>query len=169
MRIFITKTDTDLEALSASLLRRPREASAALDRVMALNPQIEDFQRLRAGTMLILPEEADLEAGVGTAVGSEGLDDMVAELSRGMHAVMIRADSRCEEMKSDHAAVAAAMKSTAAKRLVASDPGLKQQLRAAEAQFKIDQKHAAEAQAQLADVQKMALAEFARLQKMLGH
>ena len=65
MRIFITKTDTDLAALSATLLRKPADAGTALDRVRALNPHVEDFQRLAAGTVLILPDTPDIKAGAG--------------------------------------------------------------------------------------------------------
>ena len=61
-----------------------------------------------------------------------------------------------------------ALKSAAAKRLVESDPLLQKQLAAAEARFKADQKRAAETQEQLDEVQKFALAEFEKLQKMLG-
>jgi hypothetical protein len=168
MRIFITKTDTDLQGLGASLLRRSNTASAALERIMALNPQIEDFQRLSAGTVLILPEGPEFKAGAGTAVSGEGFDAIAEELGRGMKAVESRADDRFAALRADHAEVSAAMKSAASRRLIESDPALKKQLQAAEVRFKADQKRAAETQEQLIEVQKFALAEFEKLQKMLG-
>jgi hypothetical protein len=168
MRIFIAKTNTSLQELTGSLLRKPADAGGALDRVMALNPHVEDFQKLSAGTVLILPDGPELKAGAGTTVGGEGLDDMAADLTRGIKAVGSRAGNRLDDLKADRSAVVAALKTVGAKRIVDSDPALAKRLEAAEAQFKVEQKLATETQAQLAGLQKTALAEFARLQKMLG-
>jgi hypothetical protein len=168
MRIFITKTDTDLSALSATLLRKPGDASATLDRVRALNPQVEDFQRLAAGTVLILPDTPEIKAGAGTTVGSDNISDLADDLGSGLKTVNSRFANRVDDLKSDRVAVVAALKTAAVKRLVEGDPSLQKQLDASEVEFKREQKRVTETQAQLAEVQKLALAEFAQLQKLLA-
>lgn len=168
MRIFITKTDTDLKSLSATLLKSSSAASGTLDRVKALNPQVEDFQRLAAGTVLILPDAPDLKVSAGSPVGSGDLAGLASEVGAGLRAVGARTANRFETLASDHSAVKDAIKSAAAKRLVESDPTLAKRLKAVDAQFKVDQKAAAETKAQFDEVQKLALAEFEHLQKLLG-
>jgi len=168
MRIFITKTDTDLAALSTTLLRKPAEGGVTLDRVRALNPQVEDFQKLAAGTVLILPDTPGIKAGAGTAPGADNLSDLASDLGSGLKAVNTRFASRIDDIKAERAAVTTVLKTAAVKRLVDSDPALSKQLAAADAEFKREQKRVAESETQLAEVQKTALTEFARLQKLLG-
>ena len=168
MRIFITKTDTDLAALSTTLLRKPADAGTALDRVRALNPHVEDFQRLAAGTVLILPDTPDIKAGAGTTIGADTVSDLASDLGSGLKAVNSRFANRVEDLKADRAAVVATVKTAAVKRLVESDPALAKQLEASDTEYKREQKRVAEAEVQLAEVQKIAVAEFARLQKLLG-
>ena len=167
MRIFITNAETNPQTLNEALVRRPG-TTHTLERVMALNPQIADFKKLPAGTVLILPDAPDLKAGAGESLTGAGMDDVIADLGRGLKAVNSRIVNRVEQLESDRVAVAAALKTAAAKRLVESDPALAKRITAANAQFKAEQTAAAEKQAQLAEVQKAALVEFARLQKLLG-
>jgi hypothetical protein len=60
-------------------------------------------------------------------------------------------------------AITSALNSDAAKRVIDSDPLLKQQIEAADAEFQAAQKQAADTDSQLADVHSLALQEFARL------
>jgi hypothetical protein len=168
MRIFITKTDTDLQALGASLSRKPSAAAATLERVVALNPQLANADRLVAGTVLLLPDSAELKAGVGTAIGSDNFADLVSDVTKGMKAASGRVTSRFETVAADHAAVKDALKTAAAKKLVEGDPLLKQKLATAEAKFKVEQKRATEAKSAFEETQKHALAEFEKLAKLLG-
>jgi hypothetical protein len=168
MRIFITKADTDLQELSATLLRRSSDADTALERVKALNPQIEDFRRLSAGTVLLLPDGPEFKARAGIAVSGEGFDTIAEEVGHGIKSVKSRAEDRFAALRADHAEVAAALKSAAARRLVESDPALRSGLEAAAERFRENEKRAVETQQQLVEVQKFALAEFEKLQKMLS-
>jgi hypothetical protein len=168
MRIFITKTDTDLTALGTTLLRKPADAGAALENVRALNPHVEDFQDLPAGTVLLLPDTPSIKASAGTTVGTDNVDDLAADVGSGMKAIESRVTSREDDLQADHGAVRAALKTAAVKRLVDGDPALAKQLEAAEAEYKRQQKRVEEAKAELAEVQAAARAEFARLQKLLG-
>jgi len=168
MRILITEKAMDLPALAASLTRNARTAEAALERVKALNPQIADAQGLAAGTVLILPDAAELKPGAGEPAGAESLADLGALMRAGLRDLDARASRLDERLAADHAAVRDALKSATAKRLVEGDPLLQKQLAAAEAQFKADQKRAAEMRAQMAEAAKLAEAEFAKRQNLLG-
>ena len=68
MRIFVTQEDSDLAALAALLFRKSSAKRTALAQLKALNPQISDIQRLKAGTLLVLPETKGLKPNVGTLV-----------------------------------------------------------------------------------------------------
>ncbi|MET0210863.1 MAG: hypothetical protein ABW220_17600 [Burkholderiaceae bacterium] len=168
MRIFITKTETDLQALSATLSRKASGADATFERVAALNPQLANAKKLAAGTVVLLPDSAELKAGVGTAVGMDNLSDLVGEVTKGVKAASGRATSRFESIAADHSAVKDVLKTAAAKKLVESDPLLKQKLAAAETRFKADQKKATETKARFEETQKFAVAEFEKLAKLLG-
>jgi hypothetical protein len=169
MPIFIiTDKATDLATLVGSLARNKHAAGAILERVKALNPQIADAQRLGAGTVLILPESADLKPGAGEPAGGEALAALGTLLHTGLRDVDGRLTRASEALAAEHAAVRDALKAAAARRLVESDPQLKEQLAAAEARFKADQKRAAETREQLDKVKKVAPAELETLQKMFG-
>lgn len=168
VRIFITDRPTSVADLLASLVRDKSSASAALERIKALNPQIADAQRLAAGTVLILPESAELKPGAGEPAGGDSLAALGALLHDGLRDVESRMTRGSEALAADHAGVRDALKAAAAKRLVESDPPLKKQLEKAEARFKADQARATEAQKQLEAGKKSALAEFEKVQKMLG-
>jgi hypothetical protein len=168
MRILVTEKAMDLPALAASLARNARGAHAALERVKALNPQIADAQRLAAGTVLILPDAPELKPGAGQAAGGEVFSDLGDRLLAGLRDLEARHGRVVEQRAADHAAVRDALKSATAKRLIEGDPQLKEQLAAAEAQFKADQKQATEMGAQMAAAAKLAEAEFEKLQNMLG-
>ena len=92
----------------------------------------------------------------------------IGAIGAGLRAVNSRFATRVDDLKTDRAAVVAALKTAAVKRLVESDPALQKQLDASEAEFKREQKRITETQAQLSEVQKLALSEFAQLQKLLG-
>ena len=109
----------------------------------------------------------DLKAAAGTAAGGEELQAFVDEVDSGITAATKRLRTGYERLDADRSAIAAALKGAVVKRVIESDPILKKQLQAAEAQFKADQKRATEAQALLAEAQKLATKELAALQKLL--
>jgi len=170
MRIFTTRGDaaTDPQALWAELLRRAGTASSTPDLVKRLNPHLNFDRDIPAGSVLFVPEAADTKAGAGTAVGTEDLTALLSDVDAALAATRQRVRSGLAQRDADHAAVAAALKPAAAKRLVDSDPSLKQQLEAADAAFKADQKQAAETESQLAEAHKLAMGEFALLRKLLA-
>ena len=170
MRFFVTRTDgpTEPQALFREILTRPGAASATPDLVKAVNPHLDFTRPLPAGSVLLIPNTADVKAGAGTTIGAEELGQVLADVDAGMTRVSERTRAGLEQLEGDRAAITAALKPAAAKRLVESDPEVKKQLEAAEARFKEEAKDAKEALSELAEVHKLALAEFGRLQKLLG-
>ena len=168
MRIFITDKAMDLSSLATALGRGGRMSAAALERVKALNPQLGESRKIAAGTALILPDISELKPDAGEAAGAPSIAEMSAHVNAGLRHVTDRIAERAAQLSADHTAVRDALKTAAAKRLIDSDPVLRKQLAAAEAELKAEQKLVAEAQARLADAGKLAQAELAKLHKLLG-
>ena len=168
MRILKTpNAKTTPQMLWRELLRDPTAASATPDLIKAVNPHLNLTRDVPANSVLLIPEAADLKAGAATPVGAEELDALGADIDAGLRAVGARVSAGVKQLEVDHAAIASALKTAVAKRLVESDPQVKKQLEAADAVFKADQKRAKETQVQLADLQKLAAAEFAGLRKLI--
>ena len=167
MRILIIEEPIGPADLAANLARNARTVEATLERVKALNPQIADAKKLPAGTVLILPESSDLKPDAGEPAGASAVAELGARLRAGLRDVASRTSGHSERLTADHAALRNALKTKAAKRLVESDPQLKEQLGAAEARFKAEQKRAAESRAQHEEAQKSAMATLDRLQQLL--
>jgi hypothetical protein len=168
MRIFITEKETDLETLTSSLARTPRAAAAVRARVLALNPHLADAARIPTGGVLMLPDSPEFKAGLGSSVSGVGAGVIAGRFSAGARAQISRAAARLESLNSERASVRDALKSAAAKRLVENDPQLQKRLAAADLEFKAEQKRSAEVATQLRETAKLAEAEMAKLQKLLG-
>ena len=170
MRIFVTRADapTDPETFWRELLKRGGASSATPDAVKAFNTHLKFDRPLAPGTAVLIPDAADLKANAGAPVRLDSLDEILADADEGFKAMTARARAGFARIEADHAAVAAALKPAAAKRLIDSDPELKKQIEAAEERFKEEKKRGAETAAQLEEVHKLAMEEFAQLRKRLG-
>ena len=168
MRIFTTRRDaaTDPESLWQELLKRPG-ASATPELVKALNPHLDFNKNLAAGSVLLIPDAGDVKAGAGTAIASDDVDAVIGDVDDGLEAARKRVRAGVTQREADRSTIVSALKSAPSKRLIESDPVLKKQIETADAQYKADQKRAAEVESQLAEVQKVAMDEFDRLRKML--
>jgi hypothetical protein len=156
------------DAFWARVLLKPGAASATPDLIKALNAHIDFDRELPANAVLVIPDAADLKAGAGSPVGGDELHDFIASAEAALKAIGAGAAAAFKQADADHAAVAAALKPAAAKRLVESDPELKKRLDAADAQYKADQKRAKDTQSQITAMLKQAPAELERLRKMLA-
>jgi len=168
MRIFITEKETDLETLVSSLARTPRAAASVRARVLAANPHLADAGRVPKGGVLMLPDSPEFKAGVGSSVSAVSANVIADKFNAGARAQMSRAAAHLESLNAERTEVRDALKSAAAKRLVESDPELQKRLAAADVDFKAEQKRAAEVTAQLKETARLAEAEMAKLQKLLG-
>jgi hypothetical protein len=169
MRMFILKKGSDLQGMSAELLKSGAADTdtgrVTLERIKELNPHV-DFQRLDAGTVLLVPDAPDIKAGAAASVGGEAFDGFVGDVRSGLGASSTRIKQGFERIADDRSAVSAALKTASLKRLVQSDPALKKQLEAADLQFKADIKRGEEAQAALQRAQEQAIEELTALKRM---
>jgi hypothetical protein len=157
----------DPQTLWRELLRQPGAASVTPELITALNADVNFKRNLPANSVLLIPDAADLKADVGTPVGADELDALLGDIEAALEAIVTRANAGFKKADTDRAAITAALKSPVAKRIVDGDPEVKKLLQSANAQFKADQKRARDTQSQLADMQKLASNEFARLRKIL--
>ena len=174
MRLIVIKQASDLQALSARLLKKPagghagpREFSqATLEQVKQLNPHV-DFERIDAGTVLLLPDTPELNDTDSQSPAGNAFEDFVAHTSEGFKAVAQRMRTSADALAADRAAVNAVLKTAAVKRQIESDPLLKKQLDEANSEFTDAQKKSQEAARQVETMQKDMNAELAALREML--
>lgn len=178
MRLIVIDQASDLQtALRARLVKKPaggkgkagasEVSQAMLDQVKRLNPHVEDFQRIDAGTVLLLPDSPGLNDKDSQSLAGDSFEDFAAHTSEGFQAVAQRMRISAEALAADHAAVNAALKTAAVKRQIESDPLLKKQIDEANSEFTDAQKKAQEAAKQVETMQKEMSAELEALREML--
>jgi hypothetical protein len=169
MRMFVIKEPTGLQGVSTQLLRRTagEGGAGALERLQALNPHV-DFRKLAAGTVLLVPDSPAIKPSASRALGDEPADALAKDLSSGLKEQAARAQAAFKAQEDDRSAVAAALKTAAVKRIVESDPLLRDQLKAALQQSGEDRKRAEQSVAQVIEMQGLAVRELARLQKLVA-
>lgn len=169
MRVFKTPTvASDPETLLRTLLRQPGVASATLDLIKALNPDVDFTKDLPPATVLLMPDAADLHADTGTAIGAAELNALFSDVEAGLKAIMLRASNGLTALEKNYAAIGTLQKAAATKRIVDVDPQVKTLLQSADAQFKSDQKRVKGTQAQLVEMQKRFSNDVATLRKVIG-
>ncbi len=168
MRVILIKQASDLQALTTRLVGKKPGSSATLDRVKALNPHV-DFNRIEAGTVLLLPDASDIKADDkdSRSLAGDAFDDIVRHAEEGLKATAGRVRKAADELAADRAAIAAVIKTAAVKRLIESDPLLKKQLEDAGEASTAAQKNVQEAAKQVQAMQKMVDEELAALRQLL--
>ena len=172
MRLIVIEQASDWTAVSATLLKKPASgkagaaSDATLEQVKRLNPHV-DFQRLEAGTVLLLPDSPELSAKDSQVLADNAFEDFVAHAGEGLQAVAQRMRLGAEALAADRSAVTAVLKIAAVKRQIESDPLLQKQLDEASGEFTDAQKQAQDAVSQVEAMQKEMNAELDALRKML--
>ncbi len=174
MRLIVIKQASDLQALSARLLKKPAGVQAGthefsqttLEQVKRFNPHV-DFQRIDAGTVLLLPDTPELKDADSQSPAGNAFEDFVAQTSEGFKTVAQRMRTSAEALAAERAAVNAVLKTAAVKRQIESDPLLKKQLDEANGEFTDAQKKAQEAARQVETMQNDIKAELEALRGML--
>ena len=175
MRLIVIEQASDLQALGARLLRKPAGGQAGpqqlsqetLEQIRRLNPHA-DFQRLEAGTVLLLPGTPELkDAADSQPLAGHSFEDFAARTREGLEAVAQRLRGGAESLAAERAGVTAVIKTAAVKRLIESDPLLKKQLDEAGSEFSNAQKQAQEASRQMEIFQTDLDVEFQILRKMV--
>jgi hypothetical protein len=168
MRIFVTRagSPTDPDTLWRELLKGP-DTRATAEAVKAFNTHVRFDRELAPGTVLLIPDAADLKEGAGTPATLGDINQVAADVAAGLKAMAGRTHAGLALLQANHAAVATALKSASSKRLIDSDPELKKQLESVEARVKTDVARATESASQLAELQKLAAEELSKLRKLL--
>jgi hypothetical protein len=170
-RLFVVGRDADFQTVTGKLLTSRAstgpQADSALAALQALNPHV-DLKKLRAGTVLLVPDSPSFKASATDPVAGEALDGFAQLVKNGFAAAAADLKTGNETRNAQRNDVAAAIKSAAVKRLIDADPDLRQQVDEALKAAKDDQVQAAQAEQQVDAATKGALTELASLAKLLG-
>lgn len=170
MRLFVVKQASDLQSLSSQLLDggskpAPKSAArtAALERVKLLNPHV-DFRHIEAGTVLALPDSAEIKESQGRSIAGDAFARFADDATAGMNAIAQQVRDRMDVIASDHAELAAVLKTAVVKRAVV----LKSQLSDAERGYEDDQGKARSAKMQIEAMQEAIARELKTLADLVG-
>jgi hypothetical protein len=169
-RTFVVKTDMDIKSLSGSLLDARfsgAQAEAALQQLKLFNPHA-DLAKLRAGTVLFVPDTPGFKATAGTTTQTTPLQDFGALLAGALGDAARSTKAGNAARAAERADVAAILKSAAFKRIVGTDKDLAKQ--ADDAQKAIASEEADDKQAEetVAAMSKAAAAALAGIGKLVG-
>jgi hypothetical protein len=168
MRLIVIEQPTNLPTLAETLLRKgtpPDTVASTLDRVKALNPHV-DPTHIGAGTVLVLPDAPAIAGNVGHSPGRDAFKDFSTDVAAGFTAAARVVSASVDAVAANRAAVAAALKPAGVRRLIESDPALKQQVDSVAAQFDVEKRQAADAVKQFESLRKQATGELAVLAKL---
>lgn len=168
MRMIVIKQGTDAQALGSLLLGNAAGKQALLQRVEQLNPHVADFERIEAGTVLLIPDVPGLKAGESASVGGQAFDALRAQVGASVEAMGTQVRKGYATMATERADVTAVLRNPALRRVLDSDPDLKPQLEAAAQVFKKDQQNAKDSETMLKTLQQGALAELDVLARLLA-
>lgn len=170
MRVILIKQASDLQALTTRLIGKKSAAasSAALDHLKALNPHV-DFNRIEAGTVLLLPDTPDIKADDrdSHSIADDTFEDLSRHMKEGFGAAAARVAKATDDLAADRSAVASAVKTAPVKRLIESDALLKKQLDEANEVSNAELKKLKDAAKQVETMWKAAGEELAALGQLL--
>jgi hypothetical protein len=124
------------------------------------------LQKIRADTVLLLPDSPELERGDSRPIGADALSQLSAHLESGFKTIGERIRASEETATADSAALAKAFKSSAIARQAAADPVLKKQLERAAEVSSAERKKAQAAAKQVKLLGDAAAEELRALRKM---
>lgn len=166
MRMFVIKQATDLQALRTKLLTTGAGGESALRTLQSLNPHV-DFNRLDAGTVLLVPDQPGVKTSESSSIGGEAFDSFQEQARASVDAAVARVRNGHDNLTAGRTEVAAVLKTAALKRVLEADPDIKKELDQAAQVFKQDQQQAKESIAQLLAFQTQVDEELAQLAKLL--
>jgi hypothetical protein len=169
MRILVIDRDLDAGGLREVLLRNrisDDQADAAMRRLADANRHL-DVNDLSSGAVLFIPETAEFRGSASEPVGETVLKELQDGIRSALDASSARIKAGNQTRAAERAEVAAALKSAAVKRLLESEPNLRDRLNEAVKGFKQAEKEEADAEAAAAAASKGALNELAALAKLM--
>jgi hypothetical protein len=169
MRAIFFENAASLQDVEAKVLdRRSADPAASLKRIKELNPHV-DLNRLKAGTVLILPTEPGIKSS-GKDVdhfGGEALREFAAAVAAGFEEAAARVRKTADAAASNQKAVAESLKGKIVKRQFDSDIILRKQIDAAGAAMADRQKAVKEATLNVDALAKFFAEEVAAMNKVL--
>ena len=169
MHVVRFKEAASLQDLTSKLVdRRVGDPAATMKRVKELNPHV-DFKRIKAGTVLILPDEPGIKQSAKDAgeSGKGALGDVASIVYGGLDRARHGTATALETAAAERAEVASALKTGIAKRQLESDPGLRKQLEASSAKAEARQKALKEAAGNVDLLRKSFAEELKAMEKLL--
>lgn len=173
MRLIVIKQASDLLTLSKTLFNDGADCAGiaaahnvTLDRIKSLNPQV-DFNRMEAGTVLLLPDAPDLKDTESQSIAGDAFADFTSQLTEGLGIAAQHLSGGIDALKAERKAVTAVLATNAVKREVDSDQSLRKQLEAATESFATEQKEMQEAARQVQTMQLAVAEDLAVLANLL--
>ena len=169
MRMRVIKDD-NLQSLKDTLLDAKLssdEADAAMQSLQALNPHL-DMKKLTPGAILLIPDEPGFKAEAASAVAGDPIDELQQLVRSALDSAAAKLKQGNEARAAQRLEVTAAFKTTAVKRVIESDPDLKQQAEDAAKASKADEEQSLKALQTLQSAGKDMQAELAALAKLLA-
>jgi hypothetical protein len=175
MRLIVIKPASDPQALSALLLKKSAAGQAGahaisqstLEQVKRLNPHVVDFQRIKAGTVLLLPDSPELNAKDSQSLAGNSFEDFAAHMSEGFDAVVKRVGASPATLDTERRAVDAILNIEAVRNQIQSDKLLQKQLDEANREFTDAQMNAKVASRQVKAMKEDMSVELKALRGML--
>ena len=173
MRLIVIQQASDLLTLSRTLFSDGPNStgnaaahSATLERIRSLNPQV-DFQRMEAGTVLLLPDVPDLKDTESQSIAGDSFADFTSHMPEGLRTVAQRLSGGAKALDAEREAVTAVLTIDAVKRQIRSDRLLEKQLADASEAFTTERKEMQKAAQQVKTMQVAVADELAALAKLL--
>ena len=169
MRTLVIKRDADLEALRSELLvsgLSDSRSGAALESIRTLNPHL-DFERLKPGMVLLVPDAPDFRKSDTKPVGDEPLEDFEHLVRDGLEAARAKLRAGGEKRALRRGEMSEALKSPALKRAIKADPDLAKRIELVSKRTKDEEKDDAHAQKMLDDAADEIRSELTALAKLL--
>lgn len=141
LRVLMVKEETDVKALSKSVLTArltAAQSESAIASLAAKNPHV-DLTNIPAGTVLVIPDAPSFKPSVGDAVHDDSFTVFEKIVKAGQTSIGELLESAAAVRRTDRAAVTAAFKLAAVQRLAKSDAALKDQIDTATAAMKTSQ------------------------------
>jgi len=173
VRFIVVNESSDLLTLSRTLFHDGGNSTgnaavhnATLDRIKSLNPQV-DFNRMEAGTVLLLPDTPDLKDTDSQSIAGDAFADFASHLTEGLGTAAQRVSSGAKALDAEREAVTAMLTTDAVKRQIESDPLLRKQLEDTSEAFTTEQKEIKKAAKEVKTMQVAVRDELAALAKVL--
>jgi hypothetical protein len=170
LRTFTVKQDTNFKALSGTLLDGRfggAQAEAAAAQLRSFNPHV-DFDKLKAGTVIFIPDLPQFKPSVATSTQAGLADDFQKLVSDALNSAAQAIRRANAERASERANVGAALKGAALKKIIGSDKDVAQQVDDAQKAMAEEEKRDKQAQETLTAMSKEALDALAQMSKLVG-